>query len=401
MANSKVTITPNNAIAVIPARGGSKGIPRKNILPIAGKPLIAWTIHTAKQSRYISDIYVSTDDLEIAYISQKNGANVVMRPHDISGDFAPSELAILHVLQTAFPLGRQKPDITVFLQCTSPLTTTDDIDLTVESLIRTNSDSALTVSEFHYFLWHQDKHGDFVGINHDKRVRHMRQQRDLQYRETGAVYAMRTNGFIEEQHRFFGKTTFHVVPDTRTLEIDTPEDFAQAEHLLQRKLWQDKQSNTSLPRQIDLLVFDFDGVMTDNNVLISSDGMEYVNCNRSDGMGVEILRQLGIPMLILSKETNPVVTARANKLQIECIQSIDDKRTALLNYLKKKQLNPQNVIYVGNDINDKECLDLVGFPIIVADSHPSVVNSATIRLQSGGGRGAVREIADIILRNNK
>jgi CMP-N-acetylneuraminic acid synthetase len=209
-------------IAIIPARGGSKGITHKNIAPLCGQPLIAYMIKAALGSKYISEVIVSTDDHQIAAAALTNGATVRMRPQSISGDLDKSETALLDVLNT------HNSDILVFLQCTSPLTTTEDIDGTIESLISNNADTALSVTEFHYFLW--DKSGE--GINHDKKIRLMRQEREKQYLETGAVYVMKTTEFIKHKHRFFGKTALYVTPPERVLEIDEPFDLKLAENIL-------------------------------------------------------------------------------------------------------------------------------------------------------------------------
>ena len=224
-----------NILGIIPARGGSKGIPRKNILPLAGRPLISYTIEQAHRSHYINRLVVSTDDPEIATISQQHGAEVVWRPAEISGDLASSESALLHTLDALASAEDYHPELVVFLQCTSPLTQGEDIDGTVQALLNQQADTALAVTHFHYFLWREDEGGDTVGINHDKRVRLLRQQREPQYRETGAVYVMRTQGFLENKHRFFGKTAHYVIPAERCLEIDEPIDFAVAEVLIRHQ----------------------------------------------------------------------------------------------------------------------------------------------------------------------
>lgn len=220
-------------LAIVPARGGSKGIPRKNLLPLAGKPLLAHTIEQARRAHSVSRLAVSTDDAEIGAVAQAYGAEVIWRPAAISGDTATSESALLHVIGTLQQEQDPLPELIIFLQCTSPLTLAEDIDGVVHALLTEEADTALAVTPFHYFLWQQGKDGDAVGVNHDKRVRLLRQQRTPEYRETGAVYVMRTAGFLKTKHRFFGKTALYVVPPERCLEIDEPFDFQLAEWLLQ------------------------------------------------------------------------------------------------------------------------------------------------------------------------
>lgn len=219
-------------LAIIPARGGSKGVERKNVRLLAGKPLIVHTIEHALQSQLVDRVVVSTDDAEVAEISRNNNAEVVWRPAEISGDRASSESALLQVIEYMKKTEGYEPDLIAFLQCTSPLTLPGDIDGTIQALLESEADSALAVTPFHYYLWRQDSQGELVGINHDKRVRPLRQERDLQYLETGAVYVMRTKGFEEAGHRFFGKTAIYVMPPERCLEIDELIHFAIAEVLL-------------------------------------------------------------------------------------------------------------------------------------------------------------------------
>jgi YrbI family 3-deoxy-D-manno-octulosonate 8-phosphate phosphatase len=386
-------------LAIIPARGGSKGIPRKNILPLAGKPLIAYNIEQALRAVQVNRVVVSTDDAEIASVARQYGAEVVWRPAEISGDNASSEAALLHTLQFLQQSEGYRPDLLVFLQCTSPLTQADDIDGAIHALLEENADTALAVIPFHYFLWRKGLTGsDAVGINHDKHIRPLRQEREPQYLETGAVYVMCVPGFLQARHRFFGKTAMYIMPVERRLEIDDPIDFQIAEALLQNNSGRSLQEKRSLPSPIGALVLDFDGVFTDNRVLVFADGHEAVLCERSDGLGIRLLKQTGMPILVISTETNLVVQARTKKLGLTCIQGVDDKWEALQAWLFEQNIDPAQVVYVGNDINDLPCMEKVGFTIVVADAHPAVIQIADLILQHPGGRGAIREICDMILK---
>lgn len=152
---------------------------------------------------------------------------------------------------------------------------------------------------------------------------------------------------------------------------------------------------------IKAIVFDFDGVFTDNKVIVSQDGSEFVVCDRGDGMGITLLKEIGIRMMILSKEKNPVVSARGTKLGIEVIQGCDDKLPALNSWLEQNALDRKTCAYIGNDINDKECLLAVGLAVIPHDAHHSVRKIGAWRLKSDGGRGAIRELADGILDSRR
>lgn len=148
-------------------------------------------------------------------------------------------------------------------------------------------------------------------------------------------------------------------------------------------------------RRIRLVVFDFDGVFTDNTVYVSEEGIESVRCWRSDGLGLRHLERLKIATMILSTEENVVVTARSRKLKIRCVQGCSDKRVKLAELVAEEGLTPEEVTFVGNDINDLGALRLVGLPIVVADSHPDVIHAGRYRTRTPGGYGAVREICDL------
>ena len=160
-----------------------------------------------------------------------------------------------------------------------------------------------------------------------------------------------------------------------------------------------KIPSTQALNQIKAVIFDFDGVFTDNRVIVSTTGEEFVICDRGDGMGTNLLAAAGIKMLILSKEQNAVVSSRGKKLNIEVIQGCDDKLPELIKWLQKNNVDAQQAAYIGNDINDLECLRHVGVAVIPADAHHSVINTATWILQHNGGRGAIREFADVLLSN--
>ena len=147
---------------------------------------------------------------------------------------------------------------------------------------------------------------------------------------------------------------------------------------------------------LELIIYDFDGVMTDNKVYVDQDGKEMVQVSRADGLGVSIIKKLGIEQIIISTERNPVVTVRAKKLKIFCINRVDDKKKILLEYCAKNNFSLQDVAYVGNDINDIEAMEIAGTTFCPADAHKSIKRICTQILSTNGGDGVVRELADII-----
>jgi N-acylneuraminate cytidylyltransferase len=360
-----------------------------------GKPLIVHSIDAARDAEEVDWVVVSTDDPEIAQVATLAGAQVVMRPQELASDMATSESALLHTLERLEEEHGVVPEITVFLQCTSPLTIGFDIDETVRALVDAGADSALAVAPYHHFLWRHAGEGGCTGVNHDHRVRQRRQEREPQYLETGAVYVMKTAGLKKSGHRFFGSIAMHVMPRTRVWEIDDPTDLIVARALIEAR--RSKEISQVLPLQPDALVLDFDGVFTDNAVIVFQDGTEAVRCSRSDGAGLARLKATGLPMLVLSAEINPVVSARCEKLQIPCMHGVTDKRPVLLRWLKNQGCRPENTIYVGNDLADIPCMLAVGCGVAVADAQPEVLDSANLVLRSSGGHGAIRELSEFII----
>lgn len=384
-----------DCLAIIPARGGSKGILRKNLHPVAGLPMVAWSIQAAFLSKHISRVVVSTDDKEIADVSEAFGAIALMRPPELSTDTASSEAALLNVLAQLKEKENYQPDIVVFLQCTSPLTSSLDIDGAIEKLLSEKADSCFSVTQFSHFIWDLDENGNAKGINHDKKIRAMRQQVSPQYLETGAIYIFKTPGFLEHKHRFFGKTVVFEVPEERCLEIDTYEELQRADVKLRAR--EQAFAFDKLPLAIDAVVFDFDGVFTDNRVIVSEHGEESALCSRRDGFGIESLKKLGIPLLVLSREDRPIVKHRCQKLGIECLHGVKDKFPVLQAWAHEKSISLEHTIFVGDDVADIECLTMVGCGVVVKDAHPEAIDVAKIVLSNNGGAGAVRELCDLVI----
>ena len=386
-------------LAVIPARGGSKGVPAKNLLPVGGVPLVARAVRECRATRLVTDVVVSTDDQAIAAAAREAGAEVVLRPAAIAGDTATSEAAVLHAMDAHEALHGSPVDVVLLVQCTSPFITREDIDGVAGAVAENGADTALTVANFHGFIWRdaaEESTEGGNGVNHDKSFRPRRQDRPQDFLETGAAYAMDAAGLRKHQHRFFGRTELVRTDPARVLEIDDPHDLARARALA--PLF-DANRPGSLPtaEDIDAVVLDFDGTQTDDRVLIDSDGREFVSVHRGDGLGIAALRKSGLTMLILSTEQNPVVAARARKLKIPVLHGIDRKDLALKQWCEEQGIAPERVLYVGNDVNDLPCFALVGWPVAVASAHDVVRGAARAVTTVPGGDGAIREIASWIL----
>jgi len=379
-------------VAVIPARGGSKGVPGKNLAPVGGVPLVTRAIRTCLAATSVRAVVVSTDDQEIAAVSRAAGAVVVSRPPDLAGDTASSEDAVLHVIDVLYGAQADRVDVVALVQCTSPFTTPDEIDRVVQAVLD-GADTAFTAARFHGFLWRPEPDGA-VAVNHHHKRRARRQERPVELLETGAAYAMQGPQFLAKRRRFFGVIRPVETDPARVLEIDEPADLERA-RVLAALL--DTATERPARDDVDAVVLDFDGTQTDDRAWLAADGSEQVAVHRGDGMGVAAMRRAGLDVLILSTETNPVVAARAAKLGVECLQGVDSKGDALAAWCAIRELDPQRVLYVGNDVNDLPCFSLVGWPVAVASAHPPVRAAARAVTSVPGGHGAVREIASWIL----
>jgi N-acylneuraminate cytidylyltransferase len=385
-------------VAVIPARGGSKGVPRKNLRRVGGIPLIARAISTARAADRVDRVVVSTDDPQIAAVAREWGAEVVSRPAELSGDTASSESAVEHALDQLERVGIDV-GVVILIQATSPFIDPADLDAAVERVRAGESDCVFSAVESWGFLW-RTASGDAgaVGINHDHRRRPRRQERQPEFLETGAFYVMDAAGFRAAKHRFFGRIGVALVPESHAIEIDTEEQLALAS-AIEPFVGRSAGNATRIEARIDVdaVVTDFDGVHTDDTVLVGQAGEEFVRVSRSDGMGVGRLRAAGIPVLILSTETNPVVSARARKLGVDVEQGVADKAAALTAWASERGIRLDRIAYLGNDINDLGCLELVGWPIAVPAAHPEAIAAARVVLSAPAGAGAVRELADAVL----
>ncbi|MFG2297660.1 cytidylyltransferase domain-containing protein [Streptomyces sp. NPDC048603] len=384
--------------AVIPARGGSKGIPGKNITPIGGVPLVARAVRACLAAEHVTRTVVSTDDPAIAAVAIAAGAEVVERPAELAADQSSSESALLHALDTLEERHGEPVGVLVFVQCTSPFITTREVDETVLAITRDGADSAFTAVPFHGFVWRTSPDGapaghSADGVNHDKAFRQRRQDRHPEYLETGTVYAMRVDGFREHGHRFFGRTQLVPTAPERAIELDEPGDLDRARALAPLLDAADLPGRAD----IDAVVLDFDGTQTDDRVWIDETGREMVAAHRGDGMGIARLRKAGIPVFILSSERNPVVAARARKLGVEVVHGVETKDVELAKWYGDAGIDPQRILYVGNDVNDLPCFELVGWPVAVGDAHRGVRERARSVTSAHGGHGAVREIAEWIL----
>ncbi len=220
-------------LAVIPARGGSKGIPRKNLQHLRGTPLVVHTIVHALDAERVDRVIVSTDDAEIAAVSAAAGAETVRRPSGLAGDTAPSEEALLHVLETLRERGEEEPDLVVFLQATSPIRRAADIDGAVKCLQEGKFDSVFSASPLHAFVW-ELRNGSVAPLTYDPASRPMRQETGERVMENGSIYVVKPATLKTTGLRLGGRIGVYRMGFLEALQIDEPRDLELAEWILER-----------------------------------------------------------------------------------------------------------------------------------------------------------------------
>ncbi len=390
----------DQTVAVIPARGGSKGIPGKNVRHVAGAPLITHSIRQAVEASLVDLVFVSTDDEEIAAISQRAGARVIERPDEFATDTATSESALRHSLDViTAEVG--DPDLVVFLQPTSPLRRPWDVDGAVRRLRELEADSLFSANMLHAFVWQEGATG-LQSLTYDHRSRPRRQDREVvDWVENGSIYVFKPWVLRDLDNRLGGTIGVYEMEMMSSFQVDEPADLVLMEAITTAHPGA-FTAGPPAPRlaDLDLLVFDFDGVLTDNGVLVDQDGVESVRCDRSDGLGIDHLRAAGLDMAILSTETNPVVAARARKLRLPVVQSSTDKGADIEQLAAERGVSLDRVGFVGNDVNDLPALERVAVAIAVADAVPAVLDVASWVTRTPGGRGAVRELAETLLADD-
>lgn len=398
-------------LALVPARGGSKSIPRKNIQPFAGHPLLAYSTAAGLKAGSVRRVIVSTDDEEIAAVARAYGAEVpFLRPASLAQDDTPDLPVFDHALGWLEREQDYRPDVVVQLRPTSPLRPTDCVDRAVGILLdHPEADSVrgiVPAGQNPYKMWRLTPEGHMRPLleGEFKEAYNLpRQSLPPTYWQTGHIDAIRTRTILDKRS-MSGEVILPLLLDPRyTVDIDNPRDWERAEWYLTQAgldaVWPGP-GHRPLPATVDLLVLDFDGVLTDNRVWVDADGREMVAAHRGDGWGVARLREAGMGVVVLSSEENPVVAARCRKLGLEVRQGVVRKEEALRTMLEERGVDPARVVYLGNDVNDLPCFPLVGCAAVVADADPQVAAQADLVLSRPGGMGAVRELCDLILRRN-
>lgn len=403
-------VNGKNVLAVVPARGGSKSIPRKNVKPLGGAPLLAYAVAAGLDSKYTDRVIVSTDDPEIAETAKRYGAEApFLRPSELAGDEATDLPVFRHAALWLAENEDYRPEIIVQLRPTSPFRPPGGVDEALDLLLgdpHADSVRAVTPSgQNPYKMWRIEG-GRMMPLLSDglpEPYNRPRQALPATYWQTGLLDAFRTRTLLEKGSLTGDRILPWICDPAYAVDLDTPAQWKFAEHWLRfsgTPIVRPRRSGDEA-RRIKLALFDFDGVFTDNRVWVSGEGGETVACSRADGLGLAALRASGVKAAVLSSETHPVVRARCEKLGLPCHQGVADKGREVEFVAARYGATLEETAFVGNDLNDLECLRRAGFAAAPADAHPDCLAEADLVLDRPGGFGAVREFCDWIIQNRR
>ena len=380
-------------IGCIPLRKGSKSILGKNKRKMVGRPLFTWVLNEAIFSN-LDEVYVFTDDIDVINFVETQylwtpKVKAVLRDDENASDTASTESALIEFSEKI----HQDYHVLCLLQATSPFTTSEVINKSLDVIQKDKKDASLTVVNTHRFTW--DKTGK--PINYDVFNRPRRQDFEGLLIENGAVYCTTKAAFLASKNRVSGSIGLVNMPEDALYEIDTETDWQIVESLLMNRLKKQKSTN-----KITHLVLDVDGVFTDGTITYTKDGEHTKSFDMRDGMGLEIIREQGITVWVMTSEQSELVAQRMKKLKIETVfLGVKDKYALLQHVLKEQNIQRNNVAYMGDDVNDLANICSVGWSITPQNATDVVKQHADVVLSKNSGAGAIREACQFILNYNK
>ena len=374
-------------VAFIPVRGGSKSIPLKNIKEMNGKPLVYWTIKAASESKNIDWVYVATDSGLIKSTVESFGMSkveVVGRSPESASDTASTEFAMLEFAK------KHDFENIILIQATSPLLTADDIDGGFELFNSDDCDSVLSVVRQYRFIW-EEKDGLAKPVNYDVFHRPRRQEFDGYLMENGAFYITSRERLISSKNRVSGRIKAYEMPEDTAFEIDEPNDWIIIEQLMKN------HGKKQTFKNVKAVFTDCDGCLTDGGMYYSEKGDELKKFNTRDGMAFQMLRERGIITGMITSENVELNRRRAEKLKLDYyIPGCRDKAEAIREICEERGVSSDEVVYIGDDVNDIDAIKMVGYGCCPKDSTDVIRSASDIVLQNNGGCGVIREVAEII-----
>ncbi len=387
-------------IAFIPVRGGSSSITLKNIKPICGKPLVYWAVKAACECRDIDFVYVATDSDVIrktveGFRTAESGGiwdkiRVIGRSAESATDTASTETAMLEFAEN------YEFDSIALVQATSPMLKAADIEGGFTLFRSPETDSVLSVVRQRRFVWKKEESGRAVPANYDIFRRPRRQEFEGFLMENGAFYITSRNNLLQHKNRISGNIKTYEMAEDSAFEMDEPGDWIIIEALM-KKNGLAEGGKEAVP-QVKMFLTDCDGCLTDGGMYYSEQGDELKKFNTKDGMGLSFLREKGILTGIVTGENVELNRRRAEKLKLDIYKpGCKDKAAIITELCRQYRIDPENVVYVGDDVNDLEVIRMVGFGCCPADAVPVVKAAAKYISAAKGGEGVIREVIDKIL----
>lgn len=380
-------------VAFLPLRGGSKSIPDKNIKLMAGKPLAVWALESVQQSHLIDEVVVSTDSDKIRRIITPfagKKTRIIGRSIESASDIAPTEKALLE-----FANDSEFDDIVLF-QATSPLLHADYISDAIVRFSNSKADSMVSVTKQHIFLWENQDTDAVFPLNYDPCKRPRRQDSSGVLVENGAFYITKRDVLLKYGCRIGGKIIPYILPKECMFEVDDELDWNVVENILlqhQKRQFKNKSN-------IKLIISDVDGVLTDGGMYYSASGELCKKFNTRDGMAVELARKNGIDVVFVTGELSEIVIQRGKKLNVETYVGIKDKLPCVNEIVLKKRIKSENVIYIGDDLNDIEVINHLVFSVCPLDAALKIKTAASMIANVKGGGGVLRWVVDFILESS-
>ena len=373
-------------IAIIPARGGSKSIPKKNIRLFNGKPLLYWSAKACQEADFIHQVIVATDSKEIENVSKSFGFNKLQtysRSKASSTDTASTEQVLIEFIERN-KIGHDTRII--LIQATSPFISSKNLEGANHLMMQ--YDSVLSCVKIKRFFWTNDA----KPINYNTYNRPRRQDFEGVFLENGAIYINSAKNILKDNNRLSGKIGIYEMPSYTEVEIDEDDDWIVAETL--HKKYCLKQEK--IAANVKLFVSDVDGVLTDGGMYYSEYGDELKKFNTKDGMALQLLREKGVKTALITSEKTKLLEKRAKKMKVDYLKQKKygkGKLHSIEAICKKEGFSLENVLYVGDDINCFESLTNVGFPFCPLDAIDSIKQISNIRITDAiGGSGVLREI---------
>ena len=389
-------------VAFIPVRGGSKSIPLKNVKNICGKPLVYWVVKAACSCKYIDKVYVATDSPIIRGIVESfakgddatlfSKLSVIGRSAESATDTASTEFAMLEFA------ANYDFDNIVLIQATSPLLSGSDLDHGFVEFSKDGVDSVLSVVKQKRFHWDINKEGNAYPTNYDVFKRPRRQEFNGYFVENGAFYITTKRALLESKNRISGNIHFVEMDEDSFFEIDEPNDWIVIEALMKKKGLKIAKDL----KKIKVFLTDCDGCLTDAGMYYSENGDELKKFNTRDGMGFSLLRKKGIVTGLVTGESVNLNKRRVDKLHLDIyIPGCKDKLGAVKELCIDYGLSLDEILYIGDDINDLPLLRAVGFSCCPNDAVNSVKEVVDYISPIVGGNGVIRDVADKLLDNLK